>query len=304
MPGATRIISPAPGAARAILLLFAAAVYAPGQAQSKAQAAQPSSKPVAIERLALHQFEDGPLLSPDYPFVPGETAYFSCRVTSYRIVKTEQEQSVKLAWQMRVVDPSGVAIEKDRAGRIEDHVLPQDKSWMPKFISSFVIPAFAASGTYRVTVKIVDEAASVETAGEIAFQVHGRTIEPSATLLARNFQFLRAENDRTAMTAAIYHPGETLWARFDITGYKFGEGNRLSVDYGLAVLRPAGEQVFAQPVAAAESKDSFYPQRYVPGALSLTLDPAVPKGSYILLITVRDKLGDQTWETKQPFEID
>ena len=295
-----------PGKARMMLFVFATAAlapHAPGQAQPKAPA-QPTAKTVAIERLALHQFEDGPLLSPDYVFVPGETAYFSCRITSYQIVKKEQEQSVKLAWQMRLVDPSGVAIEKDQAGRIEDRVLPQDKSWMPKFISSFIVPAFAPSGTYRVAIKVVDEAAGVETAGELVFQVHGRTVERSDTLVARNFQFLRAENDRNAMTSAIYHPGETLWARFDITGYKFADGNRLSVDYGLAVLRPTGEQVFAQPVAASESKDSFYPQRYVPGALSLTLNPDVPKGSYILLITVRDKLGDQTWETRQPFEID
>jgi hypothetical protein len=296
------------GAACALLFLLgtvAAGAFAQGQAQPKAAAsAQPSAKSLAIERLALHQFEDGPLLAPEYMFVPGETAYFSCRVTGYRIVRKEEEQNVKLAWQMSVVDPSGVEVEKDQAGRIEDRLLPQDKNWMPKFISSFVVPPFAPSGTYRVVVKIADEAGGVDTAGELSFQVHGRAVERSDTLVARNFQFLRAETDRTAMTAAIYHPGETLWARFDITGYKFGEGNRLSVDYGLAVLRATGEQVFAQPVAASEAKDSFYPQRYVPGALSLTLDPAVPKGAYILLITVRDKLGDQAWETRQPFEID
>jgi hypothetical protein len=295
------------GVTRSIAIIFAVAfaAQAPGQAPSQAPGPAPGSgKKVAIERLALHQFEDGPVLDPAYEFVPGETAYFGCRLTGYQIVKQEQEQSVKLSWQMRVVDPAGVAIEKDQAGRIEDHLLPQDKSWLPKFISSFIVPAFAPTGNYRVTVKIVDEAANVETSGELAFHVRGREVEPSETLLARNFQFLRAETDRRAMTKAVYHPGETLWARFDIAGYKFGEGNLFSVDYGLAVLRPNGDQVFEQPVAAAESKASYYPQRYVPGALSLTLDPNVPKGSYVLMITVRDKLGDQTWETKQPFEIE
>jgi hypothetical protein len=294
------------GAARSIAIIFAAAAVAAGvPGQAPAPSPTPGSgKKVTIERLALHQFEDGPVLDPSYEFVPGETAYFGCRVTGYQIVKQEQEQSVKLSWQMRIVDPSGVPIEKDQSGRIEDRLLPQDKSWLPKFISSFIVPAFSPTGVYRVTVKIVDEAANVETSGELAFHVRGREVQPSETLIARNFQFLRAETDRSAMTKAIYHPGETLWARFDIAGYKFGEGNLFSVDYGLAVLRPNGDQVFAQPVAAAESKASYYPQRYVPGALSLTLDPNVPKGSYVLMITVRDKLGDQTWDTKQPFEIE
>lgn len=275
------------------------------RAQTPPPPSQPPSqaKPVAIERLALHQYEDGPVLAPGYEFVPGETAYFSCRINGYHIVRNDQQQSVKLAWHMRMLDPSGVPIEKDQAGRIEDQLLPQDKSWVPKFITSFVIPAFAPNGTYRITVKIVDEAGGTETTGELPFAVRGHNVQPSDTLLARNFLFLRAEDDRRGLSPAVYHPGETLWARFDIAGYKFGEGNRFSVDYGLAVLRPTGEELFAQPGAAADSNQSFYPQRYVPGMLSLTLDQNVPKGSFLLVVTVHDKIGDQTWETRQPFEI-
>jgi hypothetical protein len=76
------------------------------------------------------------------------------------------------------------------------------------------------------------------------------------------------------------------------------------VEYGLAILNESGAQVFAQPDAASDSKESFYPQRYVPGVLSLSLDPNVPKASYTLVVTVRDKIGNQTWETRQPFRIE
>lgn len=295
-------------AARSIAHMIAFAIAAaPSIHGLRAQAPAPlpsQTKPVAIERLALHQYEDGPVLAAGYEFVPGETAYFSCRIAGYHIVRNDQQQSVKLAWQMRMLDPSGVPIEKDQSGRIEDQLLPQDKSWVPKFITSFVVPAFAPGGTYRVTVKIVDEAGGTETTGELPFGVRGHTVQPSDTLLARNFMFLRAEDDRRSLSPAVYHPGETLWARFDITGYKFGDGNRFSVDYGLAVLRPTGEQLFAQPGAAADTNQSFYPQRYVPGMLSLTLDQNVPKGSFLLVVTVRDKIGNQSWETRQPFEIE
>src|ERR1700739_1165236 len=52
---------------------------------------------LAVERLALHQFEDGPLLPASYQFLPGETAHFSCRLKGFQTVKTgEDEQSVKL----------------------------------------------------------------------------------------------------------------------------------------------------------------------------------------------------------------
>ena len=121
---------------------------------------------------------------------------------------------------------------------------------MSKFLGTFTIPAFAPPGDYRVTVKAHDEAAGSEASGELVFRVRGTQVASSDTLLARSFVFLRAEDDRTGMTAAIYHPGETLWARFNIVGYKFGEGNRFAVSYGLAVLKPTGEELFAQPDAA------------------------------------------------------
>jgi hypothetical protein len=75
------------------------------------------------------------------------------------------------------------------------------------------------------------------------------------------------------------------------------------VDYGLAILNAAGEQIFAQPAAASESRESFYPQLYVPGALSLNLDANVVKAAYTLVIIVHDKIGNQSQESKQPFEV-
>lgn len=259
---------------------------------------------LSFDRVALHQFEDGPVLAPTYEFVPGETAYFSCRITGYRTAKNGDQQSVKLTWQMRELDPSGVPLDKDRSGKIEDTVLPQDKDWKPKFLVSFVIPGFVPTGTYHIPVKVKDEIAGTEISTDLPFQVAGHSVEPSDTLVARNFQFLRAEDDRVPMHPAVYHPGDTLWARFEITGYKFGDGNHFSVSYGLAILNAQGEQLFAQPDAASEDKASFYPQRYVPGVLSLNLDRNVAKAAYTLVVTIHDKVGNQTWDLKQPFQVE
>jgi len=259
---------------------------------------------LAFDRAALHQFEDGPVLAPNYEFVPGETAYFSCRIAGYRTAKNDDQQSVKLSWEMRVLDPSGVPIEKDKSGKIAETVLPQDKDWKPKFLATFIIPGFVPSGTYHIPIKVKDEVAGTEISMDLPFKVHGHDLQPSETLVARNVQMLRAEDDRVPMKNPVYHPGDMLWARFDIVGYKLGEGNHFSVSYGLAVLNASGEQLFAQPDAASEEKSSFYPQRYVPGVLSLSLNDQVAKAPYILLVTIHDKVGNQTFEIRQPFQVE
>lgn len=271
-----------------------------------AGAAMLSAAPkLAVERMSLHQFEDGPVLPSDYEFLPGETAHFSCRLSGFDLDKSEEEnQRVKLSWSVEVRDPAGILLEKEKSGHIEGRVVEEDKNWVPKFLVEFMIPPFAASGDYRVSVKAKDEVASSEVHGDLIFHVRGHDAQSSDTLTTRNFHFFRSEEDNAPMREPVYHPGDMLWARFDIVGYKFEANNRFSVDYGLAVLNGDGKQLFAQPEAAADSHESFYPQRYVPGGLSLSLDRNVPQGNYTLVVSVRDKLGNQTWEERQPFRVE
>ena len=267
--------------------------------------AQASYAALTIERMALHQFEDGPVLAPSHVFIPGETIFFSCRVTGYQMATTGDEQrSVKLAWQIHVSDPAGVALEPPSAGRIDEPVLPQDKNWVPKFLHSFVIPPYAVGGPYRIAVNVKDEVGGTEIVSQLDVQVRGLQIEPSDTLVARNLRFLRSEEDAAPLDPAVYHPGETLWARFEIIGYKLADKNHYSVSYGLVVLKDDGAQVFAQPDAASDSKEFFYPQRYVPGALSLSLDQGVPAGAYTLVVTMRDEVGQQTAESRGSFRVE
>ena len=258
----------------------------------------------AIERVAVHQFEDGPVLGDAHVFLPGETVYFSCRLTGYQTaVAADDQRSVKLSWQLHVADPAGVTVVPDANGRIETPVFSQDKDWRPKFVYSFVIPPFASGGKFRIETKVRDEVGASQADAQLNLTVRGRDVEPSSELVARNLHFQRTETDATPLDPPLYHPGETLWARFDITGFKHGEKNRYSVEYGLAILRENGEQVFAQPSAADDSHESFYPQQYVPGAISLNLDPMVPEGAYTLVITMRDKVGEQSAEARAPFRI-
>jgi hypothetical protein len=265
-----------------------------------------AAEKLEIEKFALRQFEDGPALAASHEFLPGETIFWSFRMRGYKIKKTEtetgdQESRMKLTWTLRATDPQGVPIDKERSGHVEARLFEQDKDWTPRAADSFVVPPFAPNGIYHATVTVKDE--SGETTSQLEFKVRGDTVEPSDTLTGRSLRFLRHENDQTPMRNPAYQAGETLWVRFDITGYKFGEKNKYDVEYGLAILRDNGETMFTQPIAAKETNESFYPQHYVPGLLSLGLNKDLPKGSYTMVITMRDKIGNQTWETRQPFQV-
>jgi hypothetical protein len=284
-----------PARACGFLMLLSAGAF-----QGAVQAA-PSFK---IDRLALHQFEDGTLLDRDYEFLPGETAFFSCRLDNYAVDENdEQHRKVKLAWKMEVRDSAGVLLVEPAQGRIDTELLKEDTDWLPKFLKSFIVPGFALSGEYRITVRVHDEVADSEVAGELKFRVKGHAVEPSGALAVRNFAFLTSEDDPLGMRQPIYHPGGMGWARMDVTGYKFGENNRFSVVFGMALEDSQGKPLFTQPEAGGAASESFYPQRYAPGTLTLNLDQDVTPGTYTLLITVRDEIGNQRVELRQPFRV-
>ncbi len=270
-----------------------------------AAAALPAAPKLAFERLALHQYEDGPLLPESHEFLPGETIWFSARIAGFESQPDGDNRKVKISWQVGVLDPAGVAVEAPRTGRLDESLRSQDKDWVPKFVVSFLLPSFIPGGIYKIPVTVKDELAGSEISGGLEFHVRGESIEPSDSFVIRNFRFLRNENDTEALRQpVVYRPGAMLWAKFEMAGYKFEANHKFSVDYGLAVLNADGKELFVQPEAAAESKESFYPQLRVPGALSLHLDPNVPAATYTLVVTVRDKISGQTAEQRETFRVE
>lgn len=258
-----------------------------------------------IDRLALHQFEDGALLDPGYQFIPGETAFFSCRLQNFSIDESdESHRKVKLAWTMEVRDPVGVLIGSPWQGRIDAEVLKEDTDWLPKFLKNFTLPSYALSGEYKIAVHVHDEVAGSDVSGELKFKVKGHPVDTSGALAVRNFTFLKSEDDTRGMRDAVYHPGSMAWARMDVTGYKFGDNNKFSVTFGMTLEDPNGGQVFTQPEAGAESDQSFYPQRWVPGGLTLTLGKDLAPGMYTLVVSVHDQIGGETVEAREPFRIE
>lgn len=266
------------------------------------------SADLEIQRLSLHQYEDGPVIPADYEYLPGEHAWFTLRVAGYETELVEipddlDVRRVALNWSIDAFDPDGLRLEQTKTGRVDERLREQDEDWVPKVVVEFVIPSFAPRGTYRVNVSVTDELDGSEVTGELPFRVRGGDLPEATSLGMRDFRYLAHEDDRFALMPAVYRPGDTLFAKFDIVGYQFGDGNRFQVDYGLTAYGPGDVPMFSQEVAAQETGDSFYPQRWVPAGFSLSLDDDIAAGDYAIGITVNDRETGDSVEIKQPFRI-
>ncbi len=260
---------------------------------------------LAIVEVALHQYDGGPPVGSGFEFFPGDTLFLTFRISGFKTVEQEDEDHLWLAYRVEAFDPEGLPIRKPEEGRIATVLTYQDKKqkWMPLVRYEAPVPPTAPSGEYRIAIHVEDLNAKTSADLERTFRVRGRDVEPSRTLVIRNFHFYRTETSMRPLRNPVYRPGSSVWARFDITGYAFGENNRFSVDYGVKVLRANGKVLFEQPVAATEEEESFYPQRHVQGGLSLNLTPDLAPGEYTLIVAVRDHIGDQTYEEQHTFTV-
>ena len=166
------------------------------------------------------------------------------------------------------------------------------------------IPPLVGSGAYTIVVKVEDLVAKTQAELPVTFQVRGRNVTPSDTLVVRNFRFFRGEEDTQALEKAAYRPGDAVWAKFDITGFKYGEKNKIDVSYVTSVIAPSGKVLWTQPEPASEQTESFYPKLYVPASMGITLQNNMRPGDYTIAVQVKDSVGDQTYEAKATFTVE
>jgi hypothetical protein len=261
----------------------------------------PPAKPLRIVLPRLHQYDDGPPLGTGFRFLTGDVIFLTFQVAGYQV---SEDSKIDLSYTVEAVDPDGVPVVEAVHGKIATQVSPEDKDWMPIVRESAAIPPLAWSGTYRLKLAVEDNLSKQTTKTEVEIPVRGHAIEPSQTLTVRNFRFLRTEEDSDPLLDAVYHPGDSVWARFEFTGFGYGPKNHVHVEYGIALLDATGKSLFAQPQAASEDEDSFYPKRYLFGALSLNLDKKIPPGKYGVVLTLRDYVGNQTEETRHEFRVE
>ncbi|MBZ5624398.1 MAG: hypothetical protein LAQ69_37730 [Acidobacteriia bacterium] len=254
-----------------------------------------------IVKPIISQMDGGTADPPGFEHVPGETLYFSCRISGY--LKSPEEK-IHLTFSVQAFDPQGVPLSELYKNDIVDEVSPQDKGWMPKIETEVAIPPLASSGAYKILVKVEDLMAKTDSELSVPFQVRGHLVAPSDTLVVRNFRYFRNEDDPQALAKAAYKPGDGVWAKFDITGFKYGDKNKIDVSYVTSVIAPSGKVLWTQPEPAAEQSESFYPKRYVAAAFGITLQPNIRPGEYTIAVQVKDAVGNQTYEAKSTFTIE
>ena len=254
-----------------------------------------------VVRPVIAQSDGGSPVPKSFEHAAGETLFFSCRVLGYT---KSADYKVHVTYSVQAFDPKGVALTEIYQNEIMTDVAPQDKEWMPKIETEVQIPALVASGSYKLVVKAEDVMAKAEAELTVPFEVRGHHLEPSETLVVRNFKFYRGEEDTQPVEKASYRGGDAVWARFDITGFKSGEKNHIDVSYTASVISPGGKVLWTQPEPAVDQSESFYPKRYVAASFAINLLAKTTPGQYAISVTVKDAVGNQKYETKQTFTVE
>jgi methionine-rich copper-binding protein CopC len=257
--------------------------------------------PLKAVRAVVSQSEDGEPLETGSPFQAGESVFFSFQVENYKI---GQNGKVQLSGHVDAFDPKGIPIAARDEVQIGTSVSEEDKNWKPKLRSQIQIPSLAPPGNYRIRYEVTDQQTHQTASGELAFAVGGRAVEPASSLIIRNLGFYHTQDESAPLRNAAYQPGDMLWVRFDVTGYKYGDQNSIDVAYDVAVLDSSGKQMFAQENAAVEKSQAFYPQPWVPAEFNLTLQSTMSRGTYTLVITAHDETGHQTTEARAAFKVE
>ena len=257
--------------------------------------------PLAIVQPAISVMEGGTPDAPGTDYVPGETVYFSCRVANYA---KSPDDKVRLSYTIEAFDPAGVPLAEAVQNHFEAEVAAQDKDWRPRIETEIVIPPLLSAGIYKVAVKVDDLGAKTSAQLDFPLRVRGHAIQPGDALSIQNIHLFRGENDTVPVSKPAYRPGDVVWAKFDIAGFKYGKGNHVDVSYVTALTAASGTVLWKQTEPAVERSESFYPKRYIPADFGLNLDKKITSGEYAITITVKDDVGNQTCEVRQTFTVE
>jgi len=260
----------------------------------------PAADPLGVVQAVIAQMDGGEALPADFQHAPGETLFFSCRVANF--TKSAKEE-IHLKYSVQAFDPKGVALSEIYQNEMEEEVGPQDKDWLPKIETQVDLPPILRGGAFKIQVKVEDVLAKASAELAVPFQVHAKDVPASATLTVRDFQWYHNDEETRPMARPVYHPGDNMWMRFDMVGYKYGEGNKIDVSYVASLVLASGKAIWTQPEPAVEQSESFYPKPYVDGEFGISLQKNFQPGTYTMAVVVKDAVGKQTYEGKFNFTV-
>lgn len=285
-----RCLRPSSSLILAVSLIAAASIWA-----------QPAP---TIRAFAFRQYEGGPIWGVGQTAASGDTLVFTFEAAGLKSVETDDETKIRFEWEAAVLDPKGKPLTAPIQTKQATEILPEDKNWVPKLTGSFRLPDFLAAGEYKVQIVLSDTVGKTSAKGEFPFAITGPALQHTSALSAQRVRFLRNEEEGTPLDPPAYVPGDTVWARFEMTGFAPSAEGEVHVVYGLKVNSPTGKLMFEQAVAAEEHKKAFYPPAYLPGIVSLVLDRKVAKGAYTITLKIEDRVSGTTAESTHSFRVE
>jgi len=264
-------------------------------------------KALAVVEARIENAEDAPAVPPGYEFLPGDFLYFQFDISGFQIKGSEDSgpRRISLAYSIQLEDENGVLLAPAQHQQIEEDIAPQDKDWTPRRRASLLLPSYAVYGTCHLKLIVKDLLAKTQVEREYPFILAGRRVKELPQLSIQNLRFLRSDEDGPGLTVVAYRPGDTVWARFDMTGFHVGPDNAVQLSYGVLVRRPDGKVMFSQTNAAKESlKGLFYPPQVVPGVLSVTTTSDLEHGDYVLSVQLRDDIEGKSADISGKFRIE
>lgn len=261
---------------------------------------------LSVVNIQLLDYEDGPTIPASQAFRASETVYLSFQISGFQAT---EDDHIQLSYEIVATDPAKRPLGPLKIGKIEAELAPEDKKkgtlWMPKVRFQIQLPVTPAAGVYHIQVHLDDKINGAKQTVDVPFHVQASGVAPSDALTIQNFRFLRSESGKDRLPeGGAFRPGDAVWARFDITGYKFGPNNRYEVKYGLALQDAAGKPLFSNQNAAEDKSESFYPRTFIPGEFSLNLDKNIKSGDYTLVILLSDPIGNQSFESAHIFRVE
>lgn len=263
-------------------------------------AAMVAAPALGIVKQVIAQSDGGDALPAGFKHGAGETMFFSCNIAGFT---KSPEEMINLTYSVQAFDPKGVPVAETYKGEAKEEVGPQDKEWQPKIETQIVLPDILRPGSYKIVVKAEDLLAKTSADLTVPFEVNGIDVALSATLVARNFRWYHNEDDARAMTQPIYHAGDNMWMKFDMTGFKYGANNKVDVSYVASLVLGDGRTIWTQPEPATEQSEAFYPKPYVVGEFGISLQKDFKPGTYTMAVAVKDAVGKQSYQGKFEFIV-
>lgn len=263
-------------------------------------AALPAAAQLTIVNPILHhRQEDAPAIPSGYAYYGGELLYLSFKVSGFKPLKDR----VEVRWQIIATDPDGLLLVPLMNGVVREELNVNDKDWLPRIQQTIALPPQIPPGMGKLKLVANDEHGKTTAEKEVEFRIQGKPLPKVAAFSLLDLGFFESDVAMNPMREAVYRPGNALWARFQMAGFKLGEKNRFDVTYGLEIRKPDGKVLYARPEAASDSAEPFYPRRLLNGGVTLDITAGVLPGDYILVVKAKDKVGGTEAEASSQFKV-